>query len=126
VVEVVSTSVVASGQEGEAMSATFRLVAAAVAFLFVPAGLVGSAVADPLHGPASRRVDNPFRNAFENAFAETVEFAGDIDGDGDDELLVALRSGINRGRVALYLGSPAGIRPLRSSCRRRRTASPSA
>ena len=92
------------------MPARPRLVAAAVAFLFVPAELVGSAVADPLHGPASRRVDNPFRNAFENAFAETVEFAGDIDGDGDDELLVAAPFWNNRGRVALYLGTPSGLR----------------
>jgi hypothetical protein len=57
-------------------------------------------------------LDNPFLKAFENGFGETLAFAGDVDGDGDDELLVAAPywdSGDRGGRVALYRGSPRGL-----------------
>ena len=43
-----------------------------------------------------------------------VAFAGDVDSDGYDDLLVCDRSPSNTDRVSLYRGSPAGLRPATS------------
>ncbi len=64
------------------------LVAAAVLAL-APGAAIVRADAEPLSGPASVRLDNPFVRGFENQFCEEIAFAGDVDGDGHHELLVA-------------------------------------
>ena len=84
------------------------LVAAAVLAL-APGAAIVRADAEPLSGPASVRLDNPFVRGFENQFCEEIAFAGDVDGDGDHELLVAAQFwGGSEGRVALYAGSASG------------------
>jgi hypothetical protein len=81
--------------------------AAVTLALLVPA----PASADPLHGPPDHRLDNTLEPTFANQYAETAAFAGDLDGDGDDELAVGVPGwddGVHWGAVLVHAGSPDG------------------
>jgi FG-GAP-like repeat/FG-GAP repeat len=93
------------------MRTTRSMVASAIALALLPAAAVEWAGAAPPAGRVSTFLDNPFSRGFEISFGQTISFAGDVDGDGYDELLAAApywRGPDSGGRVEMYPGSADG------------------